>query len=641
MATAAAGGLPNGLPTETPPAAVTPPPIHSSLYVGDLDRDVEERSLFELFSQVGPVMSIRVCRDAVTRRSLGYAYVNYNSGLDPQAAERALDTLNYTPLGGKPLRIMWSHRDPAFRKSGVGNIYIKNLDKGIDNKALHDTFTQFGHILSCKVAMDHEGESKGYGFVHFEKEESAQTAIEKVNGMLLEGKKVYVGPFLKRSDRPADKDVRFTNVFVKNLAESVDDPKLHEMFAAFGEVTSAIVMKDEKDVSKGFGFVNFEESEPAHAAVEALNGKDIDGKELYVGRAQKKSERQAELRQKHDDIRQERSAKYQGMNLYVKNLVDEVDDAQLRTEFAPFGTITSARVMRDEKGKSKGFGFVCYTSPDEATRAVTEMHNRMLHGKPVYVALAQRRDERRAQLETSYQRNIPAAVGPVAPRGPTANGPLAPMFGGPGGPPGPMGPMGFYPGAMGPQPPRGPGGPGGMGPGMYGPRMFDPRFGAPPAGGRGGRSGPPNGFMNPMVMPQGAMPVGPGRGGRGRGRGGRGGRFGPGGPSMEDGVFPMPGPGPMREGGDLTTAMLAAAPPEQQKQMLGERLFPLVSRRQPELAGKITGMLLEMDNSELLVLLDSPEALDGKVHEAIEVLKQHGALPETINNEAPAENGSA
>lgn len=41
--------------------------------------------------------------------------------------------------------------------------------------------------------------------------------------------------------------------------------------------------------------------------------------------------------------------------------------------------------------------------------------------------------------------------------------------------------------------------------------------------------------------------------------------------------------------GGLTTAMLAAAPPEQQKQMLGERLFPLVQRLQPELAGKITG----------------------------------------------------
>ena len=48
---------------------------------------------------------------------------------------------------------------------------------------------------------------------------------------------------------------------------------------------------------------------------------------------------------------------------------------------------------------------------------------------------------------------------------------------------------------------------------------------------------------------------------------------------------------PGQEGGQLTTAMLAAADPEQQKQMLGERLFPLVSRLQPELAGKITGQL--------------------------------------------------
>jgi polyadenylate-binding protein len=60
-------------------------------------------------------------------------------------------------------------------------------------------------------------------------------------------------------------------------------------------------------------------------------------------------------------------------------------------------------------------------------------------------------------------------------------------------------------------------------------------------------------------------------------------------------------------------AMLANATPEQQKQILGERLFPLVQSQQPELAGKITGMLLEMDNSEVLLLLDNQEALDSKV----------------------------
>ena len=87
---------------------------------------------------------------------------------------------------------------------------------------------------------------------------------------------------------------------------------------------------------------------------------------------------------------------------------------------------------------------------------------------------------------------------------------------------------------------------------------------------------------------------------------------------------------PGQDGSALTTAMLAAAPPEAQKQMLGERLFPLVAARQPELAGKVTGMLLEMDNGELLLLLESPDALDSKVDEAIAVLKQHGALPEGV-----------
>ena len=57
--------------------------------------------------------------------------------------------------------------------------------------------------------------------------------------------------------------------------------------------------------------------------------------------------------------------------------------------------------------------------------------------------------------------------------------------------------------------------------------------------------------------------------------------------------------------------------------MLGERLFPLIQRQHANLAGKITGMLLEIDNAELLHMLESPAALQGKVEEAVTVLQAH------------------
>merc|ERR1719436_415836 len=71
----------------------------------------------------------------------------------------------------------------------------------------------------------------------------------------------------------------------------------------------------------------------------------------------------------------------------------------------------------------------------------------------------------------------------------------------------------------------------------------------------------------------------------------------------------------------LSAADLASAPPAIQKQMIGERLHPAIAKLQPALAGKITGMMLEMDNGELLMLLESEQQLRGKVDEAMRVLQ--------------------
>lgn len=88
--------------------------------------------------------------------------------------------------------------------------------------------------------------------------------------------------------------------------------------------------------------------------VDKLNGKDWNGQKLYAARAQKRAERQMDLKSQFEKRKIERINRYQGVNLYVKNLDDTIDDVRLREEFTPYGTITSAKVMMDEKNNSRG-----------------------------------------------------------------------------------------------------------------------------------------------------------------------------------------------------------------------------------------------------------------------------------------------
>nr|XP_048290462.1 polyadenylate-binding protein 4 isoform X4 [Myodes glareolus] len=592
----------------------------ASLYVGDLHSDVTEAMLYEKFSPAGPVLSIRVCRDMITRRSLGYAYVNFQQ---PADAERALDTMNFDVIKGKPIRIMWSQRDPSLRKSGVGNVFIKNLDKSIDNKALYDTFSAFGNILSCKVVCDENG-SKGYAFVHFETQEAADKAIEKMNGMLLNDRKVFVGRFKSRKEREAElgaKAKEFTNVYIKNFGEEVDDDNLKELFSQFGKTLSVKVMRDPSGKSKGFGFVSYEKHEDANKAVEEMNGKEMSGKAIFVGRAQKKVERQAELKRKFEQLKQERISRYQGVNLYIKNLDDTIDDEKLRKEFSPFGSITSAKVMLED-GRSKGFGFVCFSSPEEATKAVTEMNGRIVGSKPLYVALAQRKEERKAHLTNQYMQRVagmralpanailnqfqPAAGGYFVPAVPQAQG--RPPY--------------YTPNQLAQMRPNPRWQQGGRPQGFQGMPSAIRQSGPRPALRHLAPTGVPAAV--PSLAPRAAVAAAAPRAVAPY-------KYASSVRSPHPAIQPLQTPQPavhVQGQEPLTASMLAAAPPQEQKQMLGERLFPLIQTMHSNLAGKITGMLLEIDNSELLHMLESPESLRSKVDEAVAVLQAHHAKKE-------------
>jgi len=610
-------------------------PTMGSLYVGDLHPDVTEAMLYEKFSQSGPVLSIRVCRDLVTRRSLGYAYVNFQQ---PGDAERALDTMNFDELKSIPMRIMWSQRDPSVRKSGVGNIFIKNLDKAIDNKQLYDTFSQFGNILSCKIVKDEKANSKGYGFVHFEEDSSAHQAIEQVNGMLLNDRKVFVGRFKNRGDRVreiGERSKQYTNVFIKNLPEDMTEAELNELTAPFGQTLSAKLMTDESGKSKCFGFASFSDHDSAEKCVLAIDQKEVRGKSLYAGRAQKKAERTQELKHQYEKRKQDRQQKFAGVNLYVKNLDDTVTDETLREAFEAHGTITSAKVM-SENGQSKGFGFVCFNQPEEATKAVTEMNGRIVGSKPLYVALAQRKEDRKAQLQAQYMQRaggagqgmrpgfqggmaqpygqypmMPSAPSYYMPMGPQqrflAPGGVMPRYGAPGSPRQPFGMPQIR-------------GPAGMGQNRMVPNM--PRAALP------NQMGYPMQMQQQRMMMQmnqaGVRPGQPfiGQNAANNFKYTNNVRNAP--DNMNQQVPVQQGiqaQNQKPEGTELNAAVLAQAAPSEQKQMLGERMYPLVQDQVgAEQAGKVTGMLLEIDNNELLSMLEDNELLTEKIKEAVQVL---------------------
>jgi len=292
-------------------------------------------------------------------------------------------------------------------------------------------------------------------------------------------------------------------------------------------------------------------------------------------------------------------SKYQGVNLYVKNLDDTIDDEKLRTEFAGAGTITSAKIMTDDKKNSKGFGFVCFSTPEEATKAVTEFNGKLISGKPIYVALAQRKDQRRAQLEAQYAQRASGLRLQQA-QGMPGNA----MYGGTGAPI-------FYPPARG---------------GFVYPQMM-PRGRFP----QQQRGVPQYGMPGFMVPPPGSA-GGPGRGmpkGRGGPKSGRGGGGNVGGPVQG---YPM---GIKYNANVRNQQQVPVTQPvempqaEDSRRQLGEQLYPLIDdylakTSQQDLSGKITGMFLEsIEQAELLQLLESSDALSKKIQEALEVLAAH------------------
>jgi polyadenylate-binding protein len=314
----------------------------------------------------------------------------------------------------------------------IGNLFIKNLPKSIDHQSLYDLFSLFGNILSCKIVLETEtGLSKGFGYVHYDTIEAANEAIVKMNGQLVEDSCIEVSHFRTRQERAllkqqqqqqkkqqqeslSDSEQQWKKLYVKQFPLSWTEEDLRELFAAYGQVMSVKISNGSETSTsaienKGFGFVEMDSHEHAIKVIEKLHGKaliDATGRDpntyvLYVSPIQSKQERELMKQMQQWEWQQQQELEMQMQqqcNLLVKNLSDYMTHDRLFHLFAPYGQVTSAKVEIDKAtGSSKGFGFVCLSSPEEAWFAMSQMNGQMLAGKPLKISIHQPREQRLQQ----------------------------------------------------------------------------------------------------------------------------------------------------------------------------------------------------------------------------------------------------
>merc|ERR1712000_646272 len=302
----------------------------------------------------------------------------------------------------------------------------------------------------------------------------------------------------------------------------------------------------------------------------------------------------------------------QGKNLYVKHLDDTMTDETLQQLFSPYGAIATCSVARfPGSGAAKGYGFVVFEQKEAAANAQRELHNKVIGTRPLYVAVAQNRDARIKMLEQQSRNRVQAASMGGAPGGGPRGG-ANNMMGGPNG-------MNL------PRPPMG--GRGGMPPNMPPPMMAPNGMPMPPRGFPGGFPGMP-GAMPPYGFPgqQGGynQPRGPrhnnqhnnnnqNNNNNNQNSGNNNNNNQTSGASNSNATAGLP-----------SLQELSKMTPEEQKNTLGERLFVQVQTIHQPQAAKITGMLLEMDVSEIIHIIENESVLRAKVNEALAVLRDYG-----------------
>ncbi|KAH3900496.1 Pes4p SCDLUD_003481 [Saccharomycodes ludwigii] len=289
-----------------------------ALYIGDLDPRVTEKMLTETFSKYKSLTSAKLCVDSITKKSLGYGYINFSNEND---AELAMDEFNYLPLCGKEVRIMPSLRNSFYRKNIGTNVFFSNLpleNQNLTSRIFYDTFKKYGSILSCKLDR-----RKNIGFVYYTDHESAKNLIADYNNKLFFGTNIKCGIHFDKEVRTSPEfETRKSNldietitketlisendkeledncneedgikvphpnaIFVKNLPLHVKKEDILDFFSEAGPVKSIYSCKVYK-FSSSWAFITYKRGSDTKNAIKLLNNRMFKNKKVQVQKAEK------------------------------------------------------------------------------------------------------------------------------------------------------------------------------------------------------------------------------------------------------------------------------------------------------------------------------------------------------------------
>ena len=389
----------------------------SILFISELPDNILDSELDEFFSKYKEhIFMIQVDRnqkmyDIFNSRKPRATIIFKNH----EKAEEARNELNMRRLKGKALNIMWHERDNSIRYNNKANIFVKGISLSAKPRDIYELFAKYGEIISTKICEDEDGNLLGYGYINYYNLDSAENAIKNLNKTKYLDSVLEIEHFQKKNER-LQTNLRNNSIYIKNIPNSIKEvEQLKKIFSKFGKVTWAKIFQDANE--RPYAILVYEDPESASKAKDEMNDKKLNENDelgIYVDLLQKRSERKRLLTTKIGDINNKLNQEFKNCNLYVKNLPCELSEEKLKEIFSKYGEVKSVKISKyllvtkindefKEIETSRGFGYVCYTTPDSAQKAIKELNEKFLPGfenskRPVMITLFMPKYERKQIL---------------------------------------------------------------------------------------------------------------------------------------------------------------------------------------------------------------------------------------------------